>query len=449
MNKLLTLLIILIVLQPAGAQKRTPVADRSKIKAQTTTGTQPKSFREDKRSTTGILAAEAATPVSSGSADRQYWSGLAYRMAAPVLEKMSRGELVRDMTLEVTPTWDNRNIRVAYMEAFARLMTGIAPWLALPGDDSSEGKQRKQLREWALLSYKNAVDPGSPDYLLWKGEGQILVDAAFLAQSFIRAPQALWDPLDTVTKQRYIEAFQGLRSISPAYSNWILFRGMIEAFFIMAGEPYDAYAVDVTIRKMNEWYLSDGFYSDGTEFAIDYYNAYVIHPMYVEILEVLKEKKISSPVRFELALERMQRYNQFIERLISPEGSFPVFGRSITYRMGSFQTLALSSWKYGLPEGMTYGQVRSGLTAVMQRMFSVPGNFNDDGYLTLGFAGHQPDLANSYTNNGSVYLTSVVFLPLGLPASHAFWTEPGEDWTSRKAWSGKPFPMDKHVSLNR
>ncbi len=163
----------------------------------------------------------------------------------------------------------------------------------------------------------------------------------------------------------------------------------------------------------------------------------------------MKEKQISSPVRFELALERMQRYNQFIERLISPEGSFPVFGRSITYRMGSFQTLALSAWKYGLPEGMSYGQVRSGLSAVMQRMFSVPGNFNEAGYLTLGFAGHQPELANSYTNNGSVYLTSVVFLPLGLPAGHAFWTDPAEEWTSRKAWSGKPFPMDKHQSLLR
>ncbi len=117
--------------------------------------------------------------------------------------------------------------------------------------------------------------------------------------------------------------------------------------------------------------------------------------------------------------------------------------------MGAFQTLALSAWKYGLPEGMTNGQVRSALTAVMQRLFSVPGNFNDAGYLTLGFAGHQPGLANSYTNNGSVYLTSVVFLPLGLPADHPFWSDGPADWTSRKAWNGQPFPMDRHQSLTR
>ncbi len=63
---------------------------------------------------------------------------------------------------------------------------------------------------------------------------------------------------------------------------------------------------------------------------------------------------------------------------------------------------------------MTNGQVRNALTSVMKRMFSVEGNFNKAGYLQLGFAGHQPELADYYTNNGSLYLTSLVFLPLGL-----------------------------------
>jgi len=35
------------------------------------------------------------------------------------------------------------------------------------------------------------------------------------------------------------------------------------------------------LNKINEWYLSDGWYSDGAEFSLDYYNSFVIHPMYV------------------------------------------------------------------------------------------------------------------------------------------------------------------------
>jgi hypothetical protein len=379
--------------------------------------------------------------------DRAYWVDMLYKTAEPVLSSMSKGELKKDMVVEYSPTWDGRNKNVAYMEAFGRLMAGVAPWLGLPDDNTPEGKQRKQLREWALRSYAHAVDPGSPDYLLWNGSGQVLVDASYIANSFIRAPKALWEPLDKITKERYIKEFKGLRKIRPAYNNWLLFRAMIEAFLASIGEEYDGYVLDVSLRKINEWYLGDGWYADGPEYSLDYYNGYVMHPMLVEILEVMENKKISSPIQFDLALRRMQRYNQLIERLISPEASFPAVGRSMTYRMGAFQALALSAWKYGLPKTMTGGQVRNALTCVMKRMFSVEGNFNKEGYLQLGFVGHQPNLADYYTNSGSLYITSLVFLPLGLPAGDAFWTSQPEEWTSQKAWGGRPFLKDYHESI--
>lgn len=381
--------------------------------------------------------------------DREYWVNLLYNIAQPILSNMSKGELKKNMTLELSPSWDGRNKEVAYGEVFGRLMAGVAPWLNLPDDETAEGRLRKEMRIWALSSYKHAVNPTSPDYLLWKGSSQTLVDAAYLANSFIRAPKTLWEPLDQETKKRYIKEFKGLRSVRPAYNNWILFRAMIEAFFVSIDEEYDAFALDLAIRKMDEWYIGDGWYSDGSEYSLDYYNGYVMHPMMVEILEVLKEKKIWSSVSLDLALRRMQRYNELIERLISPEGSFPAVGRSMTYRMGAFQTLALSSWKYGLPRGMTEGQVRNALTSVMKRMFSIEGNFDKKGFLQLGFVGHQPNLADYYTNTGSLYMTSLVFLPLGLAPEHFFWTSPAEEWTSQKAWSGKFFPKDYHQSIKK
>ena len=144
------------------------------------------------------------------------------------------------MIVEVSPTWDGRDKRVTYMEAFGRLMAGIAPWLTLPDDNTAEGTMRKQLREWALKSYANAVDPQSPDYLLWRKEGQPLVDAAYIAESFLRAFDQLWKPLDDTTKQRYIEEFTLLRRIDPPYTNWLLFSSTIESFLAKAGAPYDA-----------------------------------------------------------------------------------------------------------------------------------------------------------------------------------------------------------------
>ncbi len=388
--------------------------------------------------------------------DREKWVELCYKISAPVLENMSKGELRKNMQLELSPNWDGRDPAVSYMEAFGRLMAGITPWLALPDDDTPEGQKRKQLREWALSAYKHAVDPDSPDRLLWDGSHpQPLVDAAYIAESFLRAPEATWQQLDTLTQRRYLDCFKSLRRHRPAYNNWLLFRGVIEAFILsVEPESADNFVFTTVGQKMNEWYLGDGMYGDGPELALDNYNSYVIHPMYIEMLEAVENNRKHNPstrwvsvIPSQLAVKRMQRYNQFVERLISPEGTYPAFGRSVVYRLGAFQTLAMSAWKYGWPEGLSNGSVRSALTKVMENMFRDPANFNEGGYLALGYAGHQTDLANSYTNNGSLYITSSVFLPLGLPADHPFWTDPAEPWTQQKAWSGQQFLIDGHVSL--
>lgn len=382
--------------------------------------------------------------------DRAYWCDLAYKMAAPVLSNMAKGELQKNMLVETSPNWDGRDIRVTYMEAFGRLMAGIAPWLNLPDDGTEEGKKRNQLRQWALKSYANAVNPESPDYLLWRKEGQPLVDAAYVAESLIRGFDALWLPLDETTKKRYIEEFTLIRRIDPPYTNWLLFSSTIESFLAKAGAPYDAYRVNSAIRKVEEWYVGDGWYADGPSFAFDYYSSYVFHPMYLETLQCMKDAKAYTRIDYkkyyDRALNRAQKFSIVLERMISPEGTFPVFGRSIPYRMATMQPLALMALYQRLPASLPNGQVRSALTAVMHRMFDGKENFNEKGFLTIGFAGRQPNVADWYTNNGSLYMTSLSFLPLGLPATHPFWTDAAQPWTNVRAWSGKPFAKDHHWS---
>lgn len=407
-------------------------------------------------------------PLGDGASDRAYWASLAYKMAAPVLENMANGTLQKNMKLELSPTWDNRDKKVAYMECFGRLMAGISPWLTLPDDDTEEGKQRRQLREWALKAYANAVDPESPDYLGWSSGGQTLVDAAYVVESLYRAYDALWKPLDDVTKQRYIKELQGLRRYDPCYTNWLLFCAMEECFIMKAGGEADMYRVHRAMEKIEEWYVGDGWYSDGPAFAFDYYNSYVIQPMYVECLEMIRQKKGNdnwtvrtynvetnkqegADKRYANALKRMQKFGVILERFISPEGTFPVVGRSIPYRMAVMQPLAQLAWRKQLPAELHNGQVRAGLTAVMHRMFDGKGasNFTEDGYLTIGFVGSHPNVADWYTNNGSLYMTSLAFMPLGLPADDPFWTDAPEKWTSKKAWEGDDFPKDHKWNINK
>jgi hypothetical protein len=369
------------------------------------------------------------------------------KIADPILSPLSRGELRKTMEVQVSPVWDGRDKAVAYLEAVGRLLAGMAPWLGLPDDETVEGKTRKRLREEALLGIAAGVDPHSPDYFCWSTPTtrQPLVDASYLAYAFLRAPTALWKPLSGTTQQQIIQAFKGLRNTAPFSSNWLLFAAMLETFLLSIGEDIDASRIDNAIDTMNKWYVGDGWYSDGDRFHFDHYNGYVIHPMMVDVLKVNVAAGRRKEEEYKLAYRRMQRYAEFQERYISPEGTYPVFGRSSTYRVGAFQPLAQLALEDSLPEGIHPAQVRCALTAVMKRMF-IPSSFTQKDYLQLGLVGdEQQGIADTYTNTGSLYLTSLAFLPLGLPASHGFWAGPEAEWTSVKAWGGKPFKKDYAV----
>jgi len=396
-------------------------------------------------------SAPAATAATAAGGDRESMLGLLQRMAEPVLTAMAKGELKKRFALELSPTWDGRSPDVAYLECFGRLIAGIAPWLALPDDATPEGRLRARLRQLALQSYAHAVDPASPDYLGWRSGGQALVDSSYFTNALIRAPQALWQPLDATTKRRIVAEIKGLRRVEPPYINWMLFAAMNEAFLLSVGEEADPMRTNVAIRKVNEWYVGDGWIKDGETFHFDYYNSYVMYPMLFEILEVLERHDApfwnGKPADLRAqAGKRMQRYGEHLERFVSPTGTYPPIGRSLTYRTAVFQPLALLAWRKQLPASLPEGQVRAAMRAVHDAVWSDPTNFTKDGWLTLGFVGHHPELADIYSNNGSMYIASASLLALGLPAGDSYWTSPAQDWTQKRAFAGRAFPKDYAVS---
>jgi hypothetical protein len=398
-----------------------------------------------------VAAAPRTAPAPSNADDRGYMLGLLARMAEPVLGPMSEGKLQAAFEPELSPTWDGRNPKVAYLECFGRLISGIAPWLALPDDDTPEGRLRAKLRRQAVASYAHSVDPASPDYLLWRSEGQPLVDSAYFTNAFLRAPKQLWEPLDPTTKQRVVREIQGLRRVSPPYTNWLLFAAMNEAFLLSIGEQWDPVRIDLAVRKINEWYVGDGWYADGPRFHFDHYGSYVIHPMLVEILEVLaasgaKFNNLNATELLDQATKRMQRFGEHLERLIASDGSYAPIGRSLTYRTAVFQPLGLLAWRKLLPKSLPEGQVRAATVAAQRAIFRNPTNFNDKGYLTIGFAGHQATLGDIYSNAGSMYIASESLIALGLPATDSYWTAPALPWTMKKAFGGQPFPKDYYVN---
>lgn len=376
---------------------------------------------------------------------REYWVNMLARIAGPVLDNLAEGTLRKNMPVSYGKgaSLEGR-MHFTYLEAFGRLMAGLAPWLELEGGSVEEQALRTRFRERYVKSITQGVSPQSPDYLNFSEAGaQPLVDAAFLAHAMLRAPRQLWEALESPVQSRLISELMKSRAIQPFYNNWLLFSAMIEAFFLSVGENWDKMRVDYAVRKHLEWYKGDGWYGDGPDFHWDYYNSYVIQPMLLDILKVLKEHGQRAGEHYETALKRAQRYALIQERLISPEGTFPAIGRSITYRFGAFQLLGQMALWQQLPDGLPPGQVRNALSAVLKTLMEAPGAFDEAGWLQLGLCGHQPGLAESYISTGSLYLCATGFLPLGLPPEAPFWSAPPEPWTSRKIFGGMDMEKDR------
>lgn len=237
-------------------------------------------------------------------------------------------------------------------------------------------------------------------------------------------------------------ALESTRAIAPPFNNWLLFSATVEAALASLGVWWDRMRVDYALRQHDEWYKGDGLYGDGPSFHWDYYNSYVIQPMLLDVLDVCGDempawKDLATRVR-----RRAVRYAAIQERLIAPDGSFPAIGRSLAYRCGAFHLLAQMALRRELPEDVQPAQVRGALTAVIERTLGAPDTFDDEGWLRIGFCGHQPGVGETYISTGSLYLCSVGLLPLGLPSTDDFWTAAPLPWTSVKAWSGQPFPID-------
>ncbi len=374
---------------------------------------------------------------------RREWLNALLKIVFPVLRAYSEGQLKKTLPLNYHP---DRAV-FAPLEAFGRSMLGLAPWLEADESklDTEERMLQQQMRKKALLCIDRATDPSSPDLMLFNRGGQPLVDIAFLAHAIVRAPKALAASLDGRVKKQLADAFRASRAIASFDTNWLFFTAMVEAGLYTLGEEYDQMRLLTALRCFRSWYLGDGVYGDGPRFHWDYYNSFVIQPMYVDLVNLMCGEHPEIEAMRETVNRRAARYASELERMIGPEGSYPIIGRSICYRFGAFQMLAQAALEHKLEDHLTPASVRCGLTAVIRRVMEIAPIFDENGFLLPGIIGCQPELAEPYINIGSLYLCCAVFLPLGLVPDDPFWSQPDESWTGKKVWAGDHIIIDHAI----
>lgn len=78
--------------------------------------------------------------------------------------------------------------------------------------------------------------------------------------------------------------------------------------------------------------------------------------MLTDILAIMKKHNLEGGENLDKQIIRQQRLSEQLERLISPEGTYPAVGRSIVYRFGIFHALSQMSLMKRLPEKLLGGK---------------------------------------------------------------------------------------------
>ena len=82
----------------------------------------------------------ASSIAKTKGKDREYWVKTMLRIVDPVYKNLSENTLRQNMPVEVNDGLNNgKRADVTHLEALGRLLVGIAPWLELGPDETSEG----------------------------------------------------------------------------------------------------------------------------------------------------------------------------------------------------------------------------------------------------------------------------------------------------------------------
>ena len=277
------------------------------------------------------------------------------------------------------------------MEGFTRLAPLFAAWVASGRDPVVELPLGEQICVRSVLAegLREGTRPDSPGY--WgaiTGPDQRVCEAADVALATWLARDALARELGARDLDRLFDWLAGACRADVRDNNWHLFPLLVDAVSRAFGrEGLGPAQREFHTGRILAMHLGDGWFRDGTNGPIDYYNSWGFR------YSLYWLDRIGYPLGGIPYQEFAQPFFDDFKWLFTPQG-FPVFGRSVCYRMAApagLLTAALctrapgdlglalhaveSTWRHFLARGAL---ARGGIT---------PGYYRRDWRLLDGYSG--------------------------------------------------------------
>ncbi|MFF2959251.1 DUF2264 domain-containing protein [Streptomyces sp. NPDC057963] len=246
---------------------------------------------------------------------------------------------------------------------------------------------------------------------------QQMVEAASVAVALHETRPWIWDRLDARVQERVVDWFSGFVGGRTWDNNWRLFQVVSEQFLASVGAPYSREDIETGLDRIEDWYVGDGWYTDGDGRNFDYYIGWAMH------LYPLLWSRIAGPDdggRSEVYRQRLRRFLADYPHFFGSDGAPVHQGRSLTYRFAALAPVWMGALADCTP--LAPGLTRR-LASGTMRHFAERGVPDERGLLTLGWYDTFLPSTQPYSGPASPYWASKGFLGLLLPADHPVWTE--------------------------
>ncbi|USK36730.1 DUF2264 domain-containing protein (plasmid) [Bacillus sp. F19] len=303
---------------------------------------------------------------------------------------------------------------IAGMEAFIRPLLGIVPYLAGGGEPPNS-------LSGILRGIANGTDPNHCEY--WgdpKDYDQRVAEMPIIALALAYLSKKELKELSEGDKQNIYRWLYKANQVKVVNNNWNFFKVVINLSLKESGFPFDQNVMEKSLENIEEFYLGDGWYSDGLTEQKDFYVPFAIH-FYSLIYAKFMEK--SDPQRTLLFKERALQFSKDFIYWFSEDGSTFPFGRSMTYRFA--QGAFWSALAFAEIEEFNWGMLKGMILRNLRWWFERP-IFTRDGLLSIGYGYPNLAMAENYNAPGSPYWAFKIFLILALPDDHPFWTSQEE-----------------------
>jgi hypothetical protein len=310
--------------------------------------------------------------------------------------------------LNIGNTYSRATEKTACLEAFSRPLWGLGPLLA--GGGNWDGF------DVYITGLINGTNPCHKEY--WGDIGdydQKMVEVAAISLMFIIAKDTTWDRLSEWEQTQFSDWLYRINEHKIPDNNWRFFRVLANLALKKNGKRYSQSSIESDLKRLEDFYLGNGWYQDGEQGQRDYYISFGFHYYSLLYAKLMEEDDVE---RSKVYKERAILFAKDFIYWFDKEGAAIPYGRSMTYRFAQasfFGALAFAEvevFSWGVMKGILLRNLRWWLDQYI---------FSPEGLLTIGYGYPNLIMAENYNAPGSSYWAMKFFIPLALPSDHPFW----------------------------